>query len=292
MREREIEGVLLVDKPAGPSSHDVVRDVRRALHTRAVGHAGTLDPFATGLLVVVVGRYTRLSPYLTDDDKEYEATIAFGKSTTTDDPEGDVVSTGDPSMVDEARLRAALTAKLGTTTQRAPVYSAIQVDGERLYAKARRGEEVTAPERTIAIREIELLSFDGVHATIRVRCAKGTYIRALARDLGDDVGCPAHCALLRRTASGAYRVTDAISTAVLDASHTRAALRVGPTAVPGLVSLEVDDAQKRALTTGKLLPAPEMLHDGQFALAHQGGEPIAVVAREGVTMRVVRGFGT
>jgi tRNA pseudouridine55 synthase len=292
MHEREVEGVLLVDKPAGPSSHDIVRDVRKALHTRAVGHAGTLDPFATGLLVVVVGRYTRLSPYLTDDDKEYEATIAFGRSTTTDDPEGETVDTGDASVVDEARLRQALLAKLGNTEQRAPVYSAIQVDGERLYAKARRGEEVTAPVRTIAIREIELLAFEPPHATIRVRCAKGTYIRALARDLGDDVGCPAHCALLRRTESGAYRVSDAMPLASLTSETARAALRVGPSAVPGLAPFVVDDAQKSALSMGKRLPADDSLRDGELALAHQDGELVAIVAREGETIRVVRGFGS
>jgi len=286
----EPEGVLLVDKPAGPTSHDVVRDVRRALHTRAVGHTGTLDPFATGLLVVVVGRYTRLSPYLTDDDKEYEATIALGRSTTTDDPMGETIETGDARAVSRAQVDDALATLRAQTTQRIPIFSAVRQDGERLYDRARRGDDVVAPERAVAIRSLTLLGFDDGHVAVRVVVSKGTYIRAIARDLGALVGCPAHCATLRRTRSGPYRVDDAIAARDL-ADRAAGALRVGPEAVPGLTPLPVDDVTRAAIATGRRFAPPAPLDDGALALAHDGGSPLAVVQREGETCRVVRGFG-
>jgi tRNA pseudouridine55 synthase len=207
-------GLWLVDKPAGPTSHDIVAGVRRRLGGRKVkvGHAGTLDPFATGLLVVLVGRATRLAPYLSGLDKSYLATVRLGATSATGDPEGPVLETGEAP--DRARVEAVLPSFLGRQRQRVPAMSAVKVDGERLYRKARRGEAVEAPEREIAIHEIRLVDDPSAPAgavTLAVRCSKGTYLRQLAADLGERLGCGGYCHALRRTMVGALSVDDAVA---------------------------------------------------------------------------------
>lgn len=200
----------LVDKPAGPTSHDVVAGIRRRLGRKAkVGHAGTLDPFATGLLVVLVGRATRLAPYVTAHDKSYLATLRTGFTSATGDPEGPVEPAGAPA--EAAAVAAVLPSFAGRQAQRVPALAAVKVDGERLYRRARRGEPVEGPEREIEVHELRLVEDhgDGV-VTLAVRCSAGTYVRRLASDIGERLGCGAYLTALRRTAVGGLSVDEAV----------------------------------------------------------------------------------
>ena len=192
-----MDGVVLVDKPAGKTSHDVVAAVRRGLPgKRRVGHAGTLDPFATGLLLVLVGRATRAQRYFMALPKTYVATARFGAVSSTGDPEGEIVETG---VVPDA-----IHPPVGELRQRPPAYSAVKVGGERAYRRARRGEEVEVPERVVRVERFDLVSRDGDRATFEIECSSGTYVRSLIAGLGD-----AYCEALRRTAIGPFRVEDA-----------------------------------------------------------------------------------
>jgi tRNA pseudouridine55 synthase len=208
-----LAGVLLVDKPAGMTSHDVVAAVRRATGEGRVGHAGTLDPMATGLLVVLVGAYTRLAPYLTGQDKSYEATIAFGTATDTDDAEGAVTSTlpVPDDVADRAYAETTLAGLLGEQLQRPPAYSAIKVGGTTSHRAARAGRAPDLSPRPIDVKAAELLETRTAppewDASFVV--SKGTYIRAIARDVGERCGTVAHLSALRRLASGSLRVSDA-----------------------------------------------------------------------------------
>lgn len=202
------DGLLLVDKPVGVTSHDVVAQVRRALRTKRVGHAGTLDPFATGLLVCAVGQCTRLLPYVYGEPKVYRARITFGLATNTDDATGTPVAYG--GAPDFARLESALATLTGEVSQIPPAYSAKHVDGERAYARARRGEDVQLAAVTVHVHEWKELARGDDWIDVDITCGGGTYVRALARDLGVALGTVAHCATLRRLQSGALSVTDAV----------------------------------------------------------------------------------
>jgi tRNA pseudouridine55 synthase len=205
-----VEGLLLVDKPRGLTSHDVVDRVRRTLGTRKVGHAGTLDPMATGLLLIGVGRATRLLRFLGDTPKTYEGTLRLGVETDTLDADGEVVR---ESLVEagEQQVAAAMRALVGESLQRPPAYSAVKVGGRKLYEAARVGEPIEAVPRPIRVDAFDLLSFAQPDATFRVVCSGGTYIRVLAADVGAAVSCGAHLIALRRTAIGPYRVEEAVS---------------------------------------------------------------------------------
>jgi len=213
MDERIERGVWLVDKPVGPSSHDVVATVRRRVGRGVrVGHTGTLDPFASGLLVVVTGRATRLVQYLTEVSKRYTARVRLGAVSATGDPEGPVEETGAP-LPDEAAIHEAVAAFVGPITQRVPAYAAVKVDGEPLYRRARRGEEVETPVRDVVIHDARVVgsATDGTWFDLDVTCSKGTYIRQLAVDIGERLGVGGYCQGLRRTAVGALSVTDAVA---------------------------------------------------------------------------------
>lgn len=201
---------ILVDKPAGPTSHDVVAAVRRALGGARTGHTGTLDPFATGLLVVLVGRATRIAPFVSGLHKTYLAGIRLGARSASGDPEGPISPGGAPP--EEAALRAALDGLVGESEQRVPALSAVKVEGERLYARTRRGEQVERPTRTVVVERADLVSYDVVtgHAIVDIRCGSGTYVRQLAADLGDHLGCGGYCHDLRRTEVGTMSVEAAI----------------------------------------------------------------------------------
>ncbi len=201
-------GLLFVDKPAGISSHDVVGRVRRAARTRRVGHAGTLDPFATGLLVIAVGQCTRLLPYLASEPKVYEAVILFGAETETDDGTGVVTRVASPP--DRALVDTAMGALTGTFAQVPPAFSAKHVDGQRAYAVARRGGEVRLAPALVTVHRWEVLEQHEDSVRVRITCAGGTYVRALARDLGRALHSAAHCTELRRLASGAARIDLAV----------------------------------------------------------------------------------
>jgi tRNA pseudouridine55 synthase len=193
-----LDGVILYDKPAGVTSHDVVARVRRALPRKTrVGHAGTLDPFATGLLLVLVGRGTRAQRFLMGLEKRYETVARFGAVSSTGDSDGEISETG---VVPQGEL----TLPTGTVRQRPPAYSALRVDGERAYARARRGEQVELPEREVQVHEFRQLWHDGDRRAFAIRCSSGTYVRSLVADLGD-----AYCQELRRTAIGPFDVADA-----------------------------------------------------------------------------------
>src|SRR4051794_22770254 len=206
------DGLVVVDKPAGWTSHDVVAKVRRLAGTRRVGHAGTLDPMATGVLLLGLGHGTRLLTFLVGSDKSYAATIRLGASTVTDDAEGEVVATADASSVDQAALASAVAALTGPIEQRPSAVSAVKVDGRRAYARVRAGEQVELAHRSVTVRRFEVLAsraaeLDGVRCLdvdIEVEVSSGTYVRALARDLGARLGVGGHLTALRRTRVGPF----------------------------------------------------------------------------------------
>jgi len=204
--------VLLVAKPAGPTSHDMVDIVRRSLGTRRVGHTGTLDPFAEGLLVMVVGRATRLVPFAAQWTKSYEGRLRLGATTDTDDATGQVQEQR-PVAVDRAGLERTLDGFRGTVRQRPPAYSAVKVAGERAYRRARRGETVEPAEREVEIRALEVTQFAPPDVEFRATVSAGTYVRSLARDIGAALGCGGHLVALRRTTVGPFRLEDAVAPA-------------------------------------------------------------------------------
>ncbi len=203
-------GLVLVDKPAGPSSHDIVRALRRATGERRVGHTGTLDPFATGLLLLVVGRFTRAAECFHALSKTYRATLRLGRETDTDDLTGEPTGEGDWSGVSRTAVQAALTARKGSGEQVPATYSAKRLGGRRAYEAARSGAAVELAPVSVVIHDVRLETFDPPDAVFTVRVSTGTYVRALARDLGRDLGCGAHLRALRRTAIGPFRVEDAM----------------------------------------------------------------------------------
>lgn len=210
-----------MDKPAGPTSFEVVARVRRALRARKAGHAGTLDPAATGVLVVCLEDAVRLQQFLADGDKAYRATVAFGAATDTEDAEGRVVAEGDASGISEDAVRAALPAFHGQVAQRPPMFSAVRVGGRRLHEAARAGEEVPRPARLVRVESLELVELGAFAAgrrpaVLAVRCGKGTYVRTLAADLGRALGVPAHLTALRRTAASGFTLDEAVSLEALE----------------------------------------------------------------------------
>jgi tRNA pseudouridine55 synthase len=202
------DGLLLVDKPPGITSHDAVAIVRRVQGTKKVGHAGTLDPMATGLLVMGIGRATRLLRFLGDLPKVYEGTMRLGIETTTLDADGEVTRETDVEVT-EAEVRAAVAALVGDTMQTPPAYSAVKVGGTKLYEAARKGETLGAAPRPVHVAAFDLLGFDGRDAGFRVVCGGGTYVRVLVADVGAALGCGAHLTALRRTAIGPFDVAEA-----------------------------------------------------------------------------------
>jgi tRNA pseudouridine55 synthase len=208
---KEMEGVLLVDKPRDHTSHDVVARLRGKLKTRRIGHAGTLDPMATGLLIILVGKATRISQYLISLDKEYEGTIELGKVTDSQDAEGEVMETRPVPPLTEDEVKATIKGFLGDQYQMPPMYSAIKIDGVPLYKSARKGVEIEREPRFIRVMSWELTRFALPHLDFRLRCTKGTYVRTLAHDLGQKLGCGAHLSALRRTATDKFNLSQALT---------------------------------------------------------------------------------
>lgn len=278
--ERAARGAVLpVDKPVGPTSHDAVAAVRRALRTRQVGHTGTLDPFASGLLLVCVGPATRLAEYLTPLPKTYRATVRLGEATDTDDHTGEVVSRSDGWRdLREDEVRAALARQVGTILQLPPRYSAKKVGGERLYAAARRGEEVERTPARVTVHRLDVLSVALPEVEIEVECSSGTYIRAIARDAGEALGVGGHLAALRRTRIGEHAVEAAVPLDALDdAERVEAALIEPARAVAHLPRLVVDAEGARALSHGRAVPGAPGLPEG---------DPLAVLSGEGALLAV------
>src|SRR5512139_3782625 len=216
-----ISGVLVVDKPVGMTSHDVVQAIRNGTNLRRAGHTGTLDPRASGVLVVLVGPAVRLSEYVSASDKRYQATIHLGSTTDTYDAEGKITSSGSVDNITEEQFEEALQQFIGEIQQVPPPYSAIKIQGRKAYEMAREGEEVELQPRTIQVYSLELLEWNPPEAVIDVFCSSGTYVRSLANDLGDALGCGAHLVGLRRTKSGRFTLRDAVSLRRLqDSFHT------------------------------------------------------------------------
>lgn len=210
-----VDGVLLLDKPLGASSNAVLQRARRMLNARKAGHTGTLDPLASGLLALTFGEATKFSSDLLDAEKCYEARLVLGTSTTTSDAEGEVVERR-PVDVDESRLVSTLARFVGTVSQVPPMHSALKRDGQPLYRLARQGIEVERPARSVIIRRLWLIEWDGLQPTIGVECGKGVYVRTLAQDIGAALGCGAHLGGLRRTRVGPFQVRDAIGLEALE----------------------------------------------------------------------------
>ncbi len=257
-------GLLFVDKPAGMTSHDVVSVVRRAARSQRVGHAGTLDPFATGLLVLAVNSATRLLPYIVGEPKVYDAVLRFGFETDTDDRTGEVTREAYPPAAellghpDAPPLRDAIAALTGKLAQVPPAFSAKHVNGERAYAMARRGEVVVLPPVSVQVMHWEWLASSPESLTVRITCGGGTYIRALARDLGRALGSAAHCESLRRIASGAAHVANAEPLERLEPSSIvdgRVLLRSPLSALGEIAHEPLDDAGIAALRFGRRVAA-------------------------------------
>ena len=225
------DGVLVVDKTEGPTSHDVVTLARRALGVSRIGHTGTLDPMATGVLPLVIGRATRLAQFLTASDKTYEATIAFGRTTDTHDASGRIATTSDARSTRE-QLESAIVKFRGTFDQTPPAFSAKNIDGERSYDLARRGkltDDMRAKAVAVTVKRLEILSFDGETARLEMQVTAGFYVRALAHDLGEALGCGAVLTALRRTRSGEFGLDHAVPLAeVLQAPRESLAARLVP----------------------------------------------------------------
>ncbi len=270
--------MLLVDKPAGPTSHDVVAAARRALGERRVGHAGTLDPAATGLLVVLVGRATRLARFIALLDKHYRGTVRFGFETATDDATGAPLEADDRwRATNDAEVAAALAAVAARPTQQPPPVSAKKVDGERAYRRARRGERPELAPAPVVIRALAAGPLDRATGTVEidVRCGSGTYVRAIARDLGRELGTRAHLAALRRLAVGPWAVDDATP---LAAVVPGVPLRPMDQAVAHLPALRVGAEAAGAIAHGRRIPAPERL-EGPVAV-YEDAEPRLVAVAE------------
>ncbi|MDR5701339.1 tRNA pseudouridine(55) synthase TruB [Agromyces aerolatus] len=290
-----ISGILLVDKPQGITSHDVVSRVRRLAGTRKVGHAGTLDPMATGLLILGVNDATRLLHYLVGLDKAYTATIRLGWGTTTDDAEGEALEHASAEAVaalGEDRIAAGLRSLTGELEQVPSSVSAIKVDGKRAYARVRGGETVELAARPVRVAEFELVALrrgtEWVDLDVRVEVSSGTYVRALARDLGAALGVGGHLTALRRTRVGGFTVTDASPLEHLD---------VGAAIVPAAIAarsalpvVELDPAAAVDLGHGKRIAAPTDAPADAPLAAIADDRLVAVVERRGDRLRVLTGF--
>ena len=273
----DLSGVALVAKSAGPTSHDVVDVVRRALAVSRVGHLGTLDPFATGLLVLVIGRATRLAAFAGEWRKQYSGVIRLGSGTTTDDATGTVVATSDAwRELAPTAIAAALGRFQGTLDQDPPAYSAVHVNGERAYRRARRGERVALPARQVEVYELRAIRIAPPDVEFRAVVGAGTYLRSLARDIGAALGTPAHLASLRRETVGPFRLEDALAPETVTASVVRDPAPM----VSGLVRRDVSEAERAQVIHGRALASAGEVGENEPVALFAGNELIAVAVRD------------
>jgi tRNA pseudouridine55 synthase len=299
--QRLADGVLVVDKPSGRTSFDVVRRIKRAARLSRVGHGGTLDPLASGVLPICVGEGTKLAAFLLDADKEYEVTVRLGIETDTYDADGTVTARHDAAGIDAERVRAALGAFTGAIEQRPPIYSALKRDGRPLYEYARSGEKVEIAPRPVVIHELALTRFDGPDALdLRIRCSKGTYVRSLAFDLGRALGVGGHVTALRRTRSGPFglggaRPLDEILADLAEAGDREIPVITPADALSHLPRCAVDATAARMLEQGKRVPWDSLGESpprGRVRIVRPGGQLLAVgEPREDGTIRTLRVFG-
>jgi tRNA pseudouridine55 synthase len=272
-------GFVFIDKPAGLTSHDVVARVRRALRIKRVGHAGTLDPAATGVLILGVGRATRLMSLASGADKTYTATIRLGQNTVTDDAEGEILATADTSAVTVELIDSAMTTLTGHIEQVPSAVSAVKVDGQRAHARVRAGHTVTLAARPVTVytfTRTDLRSHHGcMDVDVTVRCGSGTYVRALARDLGEKLGVGGHVTALRRTESAGVSLDECVGLDdFCDEPHVHSALSVVSRWVPVLTVADLDDA---ALRHGREIKLdPHLPTEGLVAVQGTGGQMVAL----------------
>lgn len=267
-----VDGVLLLDKPRGISSQAAVSRVKRAYNAQKAGHTGTLDPMADGLLPICLGEATKFSQFLLESDKSYLATVRLGVTTTTGDLEGEVIRTAEPPT-DWSLIATAVAALQGSHKQLPPMYSALKHQGRPLYSYARAGEDVARDPRDVTIHEIALLGLDGAEARVTVRCSKGTYVRVLATDLGDALGCGACLSGLRRTGTGGLQIDDSVTLAELEAmppSERFARLQPPDLLARDLPELELTSAQCADLRCGRTFQSNEGLSAGAKRLYGPG----------------------
>jgi tRNA pseudouridine55 synthase len=247
------DGLVVVDKPAGWTSHDVVGRTRRLARTRKVGHAGTLDPMATGVLLLGIGRATRLLGHLALTDKQYDATIRLGATTVTDDAEGEVVTTADASGVTDADVPREVAALTGAIAQVPSAVSAVKVDGVRSYARVRSGEQVALAPRSVTVSRFEVLARRGDDLDVAVTCSSGTYVRALARDLGAALGVGGHLTALRRTRVGPFDLAQARTLEQLEPAFDEAVVPLDRAVAESFPRRDLDADEALALSYGKKL---------------------------------------
>jgi tRNA pseudouridine55 synthase len=272
-------GLLVIDKPTGPTSHDIVNIVRRGTQIRKVGHTGTLDPYASGVLLILLGSATRLAEYLLEVDKEYLATIRFGAATSTYDAAGRITATR-PFTFREESLEAKMQTFIGERLQVPPVYSAIKIGGRKAYDMARNGEEVDMTPRKVHIYELALLRWESPNAVVRVRCSRGTYIRSIAHDIGEAMGSHAHLVTLRRIRLGPFSVEratplDELKRRFLEGTWEKIAMPASAI-LEGWSTVQLTAEEAVKLRNGIAIPAPEGATGRARALASEG-ELLAVV---------------
>ncbi|MCR4771661.1 MAG: tRNA pseudouridine(55) synthase TruB [Oscillospiraceae bacterium] len=271
-------GIIVIDKPAGWSSHDVAAKMRGVLKEKRIGHGGTLDPMATGVLPLFVGRATRAVEFMDGADKEYIAGMRLGVTTDTQDITGNIIGQRDADVSPDA-VAAELRALTGERDQLPPMYSAIKVNGKKLYEYARRGREVERSPRRICIYEVEPLGFSGGEYRFRVVCSKGTYVRTLCHDVGEKLGCGAAMSSLKRTRAGCFGIEEAIS---IESAQSLGAAALRPTDVMfgQLPALTADGADERRIRCGN--PPLAGAEDGRYRIYSRGGEFLALgEARDG-----------
>ncbi|MEO6952300.1 MAG: tRNA pseudouridine(55) synthase TruB [Polyangia bacterium] len=283
-RDSDVCGVVVIDKPRGPTSFDVVAEVRRRMHTARVGHTGTLDPMATGILPICLGEACKLVPFLTDCDKAYEADVVFGIGTTTGDAEGDVVARTSVDGLTAERVALQAEKLVGEIMQTPPMYSAIKIDGQRLYDLARQGIEVERKARPVTVRSLSVMPVEGDGGAVyrlRITCTKGTYIRVIAEDLGALLGVPAHLSMLRRTAVGRFDLAQAVQLRDLSSDTPLVGLA---DAVDHLPTTIVDEEGARRIRAGQerwLFALATPPHEGRSRIVDQQNCLVAVIARAG-----------
>ena len=275
-------GLLLIDKPQGVTSHDVVGHVRRVLNEQRVGHAGTLDPMATGLLILGVGSSTRLLRFAQSEIKRYEGVVTFGVRTDSLDADGAIVETAAVPALSPEMVNAAIAGLLGEQEQIPPMVSAIKVNGQRLHALAREGVVIERAPRTITVHELTLAPLDESRWTFDVTCSVGTYVRVLLSDLAERLGTIGHLSALRRLSSGTHHVRDALTYYQLDdrISEDAPVLLPPRSFVEHLVSVTVSDDEERRLRMGQRV-ALDRLDDGEIAAINEAGDLVGVVRRRG-----------
>jgi tRNA pseudouridine55 synthase len=279
-----IDGLIVVDKPAGMTSHDVVAHVRRLARTRRVGHGGTLDPMATGVLVVGVGRATRLLTYVIGTEKAYAATIRLGRATVTDDAEGEVLASMPADGVTDQAIRAGLAAMTGEIDQVPSAVSAVKIDGRRAYQRVRGGEDVRLAARRVTVSRLDVLAIrrdvDGepgvVDVDVDVACSSGTYVRAIARDLGDALGVGGHLTALRRTAVGGFTLAEAVTLDALAERGDPVTMSMADAARRCFPGRKTDADEARVLSHGGPLPAVGI--SGPYAVFDPAGGLVAIVS--------------